>query len=44
MIGRLKMRLSDVIEEFLKELLNEEDIIEIQRNELAERFNCVHHR
>lgn len=35
------MRLSDVIEEFLKELLSEEDIIEIKRNELAERFNCV---
>ena len=35
------MRLSDVIEEFLKELLNEEDMIEIKRNELAERFNCV---
>jgi len=35
------MRLSDMIEEFLKELLTEEDIIEIKRNELAERFNCV---
>ena len=35
------MRLSDMIEEFLKELLTEDDIIEIQRNELAEKFNCV---
>lgn len=35
------MRISDMIEEFLKELLNEDDIIEIQRNELAERFKCV---
>lgn len=35
------MRISDMIEEFLKELLNEDDIIEIQRNELAEKFNCV---
>lgn len=35
------MRLSDLIEAFLKDMLNEEDIIEIQRNELAERFNCV---
>jgi len=35
------MRLSDMIEEFLKELLIEEDIIEIRRNELAEKFNCV---
>lgn len=35
------MRISDMIEEFLKELLNEDDIIEIQRNELAEKFKCV---
>lgn len=37
------MRISDVIEEFIKELLMEEneDYVEIQRNELAERFNCV---
>lgn len=35
------MRLSDMIEEFLKGMLNEEDIIEIQRNELAEYFKCV---
>lgn len=32
---------SDVIEEFIKELFNEEDSIEIQRNNLAEKFNCV---
>ena len=35
------MRMSDIIEEFIKELFDEEDIIEIQRNELAEQFNCV---
>lgn len=36
------MRISDVIEEFIKELLKDEDeFIEIQRNELAEQFNCV---
>lgn len=36
------MRMSDMIEEFIKDLFNEEDsIIEIQRNELAEQFNCV---
>ena len=36
------MRMSDVIEEFIKELFNEEDeYVEIQRNELAEYFNCV---
>lgn len=35
------MRMSDLIEGFIKELFDEEDSIEIQRNELAEQFNCV---
>ncbi len=35
------MRMSDSIEEFIKELFDEEDSIEIQRNELAEQFKCV---
>ena len=35
------MRMSDLIEEFIKEIIDEEDSIEIQRNELAEQFNCV---
>ena len=36
------MRMSDVIEEFIKELFDDgEEAIEIQRNELAEHFNCV---
>ncbi len=35
------MRMSDIIEEFIKELFEEENSIEIQRNELAEQFNCV---
>ena len=36
------MRISDVIEEFIKDLFDEEkESIEIQRNELAEYFNCV---
>lgn len=36
------MRISDIIEEFIKDLFNEEnEAIEIQRNELAEYFNCV---
>lgn len=35
------MRMSDIIEEFIKELFEEESSIEIQRNELAEQFNCV---
>ena len=35
------MRITDVIEEFIKDLLNDNDKLEIQRNELAEHFNCV---
>ncbi len=36
------MRMADVIEDFIKELFKgEEDYVEIQRNELAEQFNCV---
>lgn len=35
-------RLSDIIETFLKELINDMDgSVEIQRNELASRFKCV---
>ncbi|MCI8587509.1 MAG: CtsR family transcriptional regulator [Clostridia bacterium] len=35
------MRMSDLIEEFIKELFEENEYIEIQRNDLAEQFNCV---
>ena len=36
------MRMSDIIEEFIKEMMkDEDDFIEIQRNELAEHFNVV---
>lgn len=36
------MRLSDIIENFIKDLIQETDgTVEIQRNELAEYFNCV---
>ena len=35
------MRMSDVIEEFIKDLFQDQDFIEIQRNELAQQFNCV---
>lgn len=37
------MRMSDVIEEFIKDLFEDEEsnFIEIQRNELAQHFNCV---
>ena len=36
------MRISDIIEQFIKDMLkNEDEYIEKQRNELAEQFNCV---
>ena len=35
------MKMSDMIEEFIKDLFEDEDMIEIQRNDLAEHFNCV---
>ena len=35
------MRISDVIEQFIKDMLNEKEEVEIQRNELAHKFNCV---
>ena len=36
------MKISDLIEEFIKDLFEEGDeLIEIQRNDLAEHFNCV---
>ena len=36
------MRISDMIEDFIKEMFSEEEeFIEIQRNDLAQHFNCV---
>ena len=35
------MRVSDIIEEFIKDLFDDDDEIEIQRNDLAQKFNCV---
>ena len=35
------MRISDIIEDFIKEMFDDTDFIEIQRNDLAEHFNCV---
>ncbi len=35
------MRMSDIIEEFIKEMFSDDDSIEIQRNDLAQHFNCV---
>ena len=39
--GSDEMRISDLIEGFIKDMLKTEDELEIQRNELAEQFNCV---
>ena len=36
------MRVSDIIEEFIKDLFDDESTeIKIQRNDLAQKFNCV---
>ena len=35
------MRMADMIENFIKDLFEDDDYIEIQRNDLAEYFNCV---
>ncbi len=35
------MRISDVIEDFIKDMLEDDDLAIIQRNDLAEHFNCV---
>ena len=35
------MRISDIIEDFIKEMFDETDFIEILRNDLAQQFNCV---
>ena len=35
------MRMTDLIEEFIKDLFDDNEEIEIQRNDLAEHFNCV---
>ena len=39
--GSDEMRISDLIEDFIKDMLKTENELEIQRNELAEQFNCV---
>jgi transcriptional regulator CtsR len=43
MEGRRMRNISDIIEQYLKNILHEspEQMIEIQRNELADRFQCV---
>lgn len=35
------MKITDIIEEFIKEMLEGDDLAVIQRNDLAEHFNCV---
>lgn len=35
------MRISDIIENFIKEMLETDESAIIQRNDLAEHFNCV---
>ncbi len=35
------MRISDVIEDFIKNMLDDDESAIIQRNDLAEQFNCV---
>ncbi len=35
------MKLSNLIESFIKEMLEDNGMIELQRNELATHFNCV---
>ncbi len=35
------MKLSNIIEEFIKEMLKDNREVELQRNELANQFNCV---
>ena len=35
------MRISDMIEDFIKDMFDDDNSIEIQRNDLAEKFNCV---
>ena len=41
-VGEAMVRLSDLIEQFIKQMMAEADgILELQRNELAQKFNCV---
>lgn len=35
------MRISDIIENFIKDMLEDDNLAVIQRNDLAEHFNCV---
>lgn len=35
------MKLSDLIEEYIREIINSNDTVELKRSELASKFNCV---
>lgn len=35
------MKLSDLIEEYIRDIINLNDCVELKRSELASRFNCV---
>lgn len=35
------MKLSDIIEQYIKEVIKDDDFVELKRNDLALRFNCV---
>ena len=35
------MRISDVIENFIKQILDDDNSVTLQRNDLADHFNCV---
>ncbi len=35
------MKLSDIIEEYIKSIFEDGEYVELQRNELANKFNCV---
>ena len=37
----IKMKISDSIENFIREMLGSENSVELKRNELASYFNCV---
>lgn len=35
------MKLSDLIEEYIRDIIGEEEYVELKRNDIASKFNCV---
>ena len=35
------MKISDMIEEYIRDIIADEESVELSRSELANRFNCV---